>query len=702
MPYSIQTKDGIKINNIPDNIDSNSDELKSRVADLRSKMGGQAPGVPSAPSSLPELPELMNSGLLSDQNKAKVAALSPALLTATNPNEISQIITSNFPDIAQTFDKDLESGRVFPILTNKKTGAQTQINKPGISTFDAMQGLGIGAALFPAGRGANATAKGLGMLAAKGAATQAGIEGVQAASGGEFNPEDVAITAASLPVGQVVGEKILAPMARAGAATAKEAFKSAFRGGEAGKKVLSDAIADFAEIGATPTVGQGTGDSLRQGFENVTSRLVGGGKIKKAVESTSNAMQARLQKIAGDLSKTSGTTDAGRVIKTGITGEGGFLERFAAKQGELWKAADDKIGDTAKSELTNTKRALDALVRSDTLGKSLNNPVLARVKSVIDQTLGKTRINQASQTRETVTEIPYGDLRSLRTQVGQMLSSKDLISDVPKSQLKRLYAGLSEDVRVVANKNGALPEFLRANKFTRTGIARIEKFIEPTIGKRELSDVYKALSRGGEGVETLRAMKKSLKPSEWEAVTANVIRSLGKSNPSQQGVDAAEFSVNKFLTDWTKLGPAKKELFSGSKKLNEYSKNLETIARVSERFKSAAKEMQNPSGTGQFVANVGVGTGAGTALLSGNLPGFGIIMGLVAANKGSAHLMTNPAFVKWLTTVSKGNLGARIPALNGIAISQGLESEVAELLDGLKTGGDNAKDSGQTDKPSGQ
>jgi hypothetical protein len=43
MPYSIQTKDGIKINNIPDDIDPQSEQLRARVLEIRSKQGGQVP-----------------------------------------------------------------------------------------------------------------------------------------------------------------------------------------------------------------------------------------------------------------------------------------------------------------------------------------------------------------------------------------------------------------------------------------------------------------------------------------------------------------------------------------------------------------------------------------------------------------------------------------------------------------------------------
>jgi hypothetical protein len=52
MSYSITTKDGITINNIPDNVDPNSQELKDRVAGIRA--GNQMP-TPEEPAARPNL-----------------------------------------------------------------------------------------------------------------------------------------------------------------------------------------------------------------------------------------------------------------------------------------------------------------------------------------------------------------------------------------------------------------------------------------------------------------------------------------------------------------------------------------------------------------------------------------------------------------------------------------------------------------------
>ena len=87
-----------------------------------------------------ELPEIGQGGLLFGEDKTKTAALTPALLTATNPEELGQILQSNFENIGITSD---EKGNL--IANNNQTGAKVVLNKPGVSQFDILQGLGIAA-----------------------------------------------------------------------------------------------------------------------------------------------------------------------------------------------------------------------------------------------------------------------------------------------------------------------------------------------------------------------------------------------------------------------------------------------------------------------------------------------------------------------------------------------------------------------------
>jgi hypothetical protein len=470
-------------------------------------------------------------------------------------------------------------------------------------------------------------------------------------------------------VGELIGGLAAPAAVSLTGPAASGVVRTTFRSGEKGRRNLAEAVSDFAEIGRTPTIGQGTGEGIRQGVENLSGRVFGGGPIRNAINRTNTAMQKRLADISDDLSTVKGDVDVGRVMQRGISGEDGFVQRFMTKSGDLWSKVDVKIGANTRSEMTNTKRVLGDLVRDDSFASVLNNPKLSQLKSVFDDVLSADGAT-----------VPYRDLKALRSSIGQRISGNDLVSDVPRAELKRVYAALSEDTRTAADQAGALISFNRANNYTRSGHKRLGDFVERISNKVDLDKVYSAVSKGGEGTQSLNAIKRSLKPKEWEAVVSNVVRNLGKSTAGRQDDIGQEFSTSKFLTDWNKLGSSKKVLFSGSEKLNKYSENMGKIASAASRFKDAAQSMENPSGTGQFMANVGLIGGGGGAIASGNMPALGVILSGVAANNGAARLMTSPKFVQWLARSTEiNNMPLHLAGLTSLAKSEGIEAEIEEL-----------------------
>lgn len=489
--------------------------------------------------------------------------------------------------------------------------------------------------------------------------------------------------------GELVGSFIAPTVAATAGPTTSAAVRTAFAGGQLGKQRLRDAIDDFAKFGDTPTVGVGSGNSLRQGLENLSSRVLGGGAFRHAFERTSQRMQAQLSKIASGISPVSGDVEAGRVAQKGITGEGGFLDRFSAKSTGLWRRVDDYVPKESDVRIDEAKSALDELVSNGRFAKLLNNPILASLKATVDEAGGET--------------VKYSELSSLRSLIGRKLGSDDLVSDIPRAELKRLYGALSEDMKAAASAAGpeALRAWKRANSYTRAGHERIDDFVERIAGKVELDKVFAAATRGGEGVQAINAIKRSLRPKEWEAVAGNVVRKLGKSSAGQQNADGDDFSVAKFLTDFNKLGRAKDVIFSGSEKLNQYGKDLKAIARAADRLKAASKEMANQSGTAQATVNYGIVGGAAGALASGNLGAFGAILLGVAANTGAARLLTNPRFVRWLARMPAAQEWMHhVSRLAAIAEAEGLEDELGELFDTLNTRENDVAQGRKPNKPS--
>lgn len=167
-----------------------------------------------APETM-DLPEIYQSGLLAGSPvEAKDRALAPILLTATDPEEIAQIMTENYPQVGVAYQL-APDGSVYPVLRNNETGAATVINRPGLSGQDVLQTLGIAAAYAPTGAGTVRQA------ALRSGLMGTGVEAAQTAAGGEFDPLVPVLDAAFGAGGQAVAN--LLPSLRSGSPTVKKA-----------------------------------------------------------------------------------------------------------------------------------------------------------------------------------------------------------------------------------------------------------------------------------------------------------------------------------------------------------------------------------------------------------------------------------------------------------------------------------------------
>lgn len=256
MAYSITTKDGITINNIPDDVAPDSPELKARVAQIRAAGGAAAPAVPApapaataAPVAAPaaaapatdfaalaaqfggqaEPPKMgflesvgeMVTGsrratqatqtlpewtAMPELNQMSVASFKTALGTLlSNPSETVQILQANFPGVQVRQD---EKGN---FILRSSVNQQEYAIPPGISVGDIPRILGGFLAFTPAGRATTIP----GAVAA-GAGTQAVIETTQAGTGGRFDTGEVATAGVAGGAGQVLQRTVQAavPAAR--------------------------------------------------------------------------------------------------------------------------------------------------------------------------------------------------------------------------------------------------------------------------------------------------------------------------------------------------------------------------------------------------------------------------------------------------------------------------------------------------------
>ena len=129
-------------------------------------------------------------------------------MTTTDPMELGQILESRFPeDLEVTVSQD-----GVPVVTNRHTGKQVVINRPGFSPMDILQTIGLIGAYAPMGRammGVTGTGKRALAGAAGSGATETVLQAGQELAGGTADPEDIALSTMLGVVPEVVAQPLL-------------------------------------------------------------------------------------------------------------------------------------------------------------------------------------------------------------------------------------------------------------------------------------------------------------------------------------------------------------------------------------------------------------------------------------------------------------------------------------------------------------
>jgi hypothetical protein len=664
-------------------------------------------------------------------------------LTEPTP-ELSDLITGQQPQ--RTLPRQVRFREIGDALADAvglsrpETAQQRVTDDIGQALSGTAASLGIGG-LLNAGRNAatNPTvAQGVGdMLRAQpklqtvSAVTGAGAAGLtREAGGGE---------GAQLLAGLIGG---LSPAAVTSGSQA--ALRGGLRGGETNRQALEAAIDDFASVGATPSVGQGTGSWARQGAESLlTGAPTSGGVMRRFAERQADQIGQSLQERAEGLYRNASGERAGRAVEQGIRGEDGFVARTRQTADDLYRRLDDAIPADTRVEVGNTRQALADLnsiiegapsvsrffqnarlqgiesgLTSDVTGVDavLSRPGMREnadayrkfledgAAAVADRNLKRKQlgINVGEEKVPTAAEIdadvaatlgnmvdnklPYEALQKLRTLVGSEIEGSSLISDVPRSKWKAVYGALTRDMEGAATTPEAKRALDRANTYFKARVDRLDvldSVIERNGGPEK---VYQAVMSGTkDGGTTLRAVMQSLPKDGQRALTGAVIKRMGLANPGAQDAAGDAFSAATFLTNWNKVSPeARRALFD--RHGPQFTKDMDKIARVAGSIKEGSEVFRNPSGTANRGAALTYGGSLAASILTGQTGIAATLAGTGIGANGLARAMTNPRLVKWLSRATEmpvGALPAQINVLNRIAKETG-DEEVAEFAAALE------------------
>lgn len=415
-------------------------------------------------------------------------------------------------------------------------------------------------------------------------------------------------------------------------------------------------IEDFARLGATPSVGQASGNWAMQGIENL---LAGGptsaGVMSRFAERQADDISAGLRRMADGLSPNASGERAGRAIERGIKT---FTGNTNAMKRALYWNADRYIPGETPVALPNTWQTVVELTTPNPGAKAttaaLVNPKIQQLRQTLEQDVAAGG-----------GQISYEALKRIRTDIGEAISDYSLSPDTPARELRRIYRALSADMERAAQAAGpeAAAAAQRANNYTRAVADRLE-LVERIVDKHGGPErIFNAVMQGTrDGGTTLRAVMQSLPRDGQKAVTAAVIKRMGMPTPGQAGMNASEeFSAATFLTNWNRVSPeARRALFD--RYGPGFSAAMDRIARVAENIKQGSKVFQNPSGTTNRGAAIGYGTALGGSIAQAPITGHywpvvAMVMGGIGGNL-AARALTNPRIVNWLAMTTKMPVGS--------------------------------------------
>ncbi len=484
----------------------------------------------------------------------------------------------------------------------------------------------------------------------------------------------------------------LAPSA--GLTGAQSGVRGLMRGGEAGRQQLEQAIDDFAVLGATPSVGQGTGRWSMQGAESLLSGgPTSGGVMRRFAEAQNEQIGSGLADVSNQLARNISGERAGRAIERGVQT---FSKNTNAMRKALYWQADQHIPSDTPIGVSNTQRALADLTTPIAGAEATTG---AQISPKIQQMADNLAQDVATAQQAGLPGIPYEAVKRIRSQIGEELSDFSLSTDRPTAQLKRLYGSLSQDLEAAAQAQGpsAVAAVRRANNYFKASADRLET-LERVVDKNGGPEkVFQAAMSGTkDGATTLRAVMRSLPEDGQKAVSAAVIKRMGLANPGAQNAAGDAFSPNTFLTNWGSLSPEARRTLFGRYGAG-FSEDMDKIARVAERIKEGSEVFRNPSGTANRGAAFAYPATIGGLLITGQVGPAAVAVGGGAGANVLARAMTNPRFVKWLARSTELPIGA-IPAQINVLKRMSAENNddsIGEVAAALEASGERSAEGPQ-------
>jgi hypothetical protein len=479
---------------------------------------------------------------------------------------------------------------------------------------------------------------------------------------------DMAFTASINAAAGPVLSKIWRGVKFVGGAPVRYAYNAMSAGAEA-------ALNRMVRTGVTnPTAGQVSGSPLINFIEAGLAMLPASTRIMKE-----NAEQtiAQLDTAAKDLAEQYGGTRTTSEAAYGLMDSATAARaRYDDTVNGMYSAVNDMIPEGLVSDARATTEFVERYIAAakTATGSPQLNPALTQAQQVLKDAADGV--------------LTYNRLKDFRTSLGQSIRSAESKGALtgPEAKVKELYGYVTRDLdELVARSDNADASLLyrQANEFVRTNMrpGGDMRFIDDVLrrGESEATGALRyAMSGAKDGAERIEKLRRQFTPEEFDVLAGYQLGKMGTPRASVAGAaevgegalkEGAEyvaeqgFSPNTFLTNWGNMSKEAKDAMFAGGKYDDLVPALDDLIFTIDRIGKTASQMANPSGTAKNIAALGfLGGMPGLSMMG--MDGFTFGFAGLAGQYGGAKLMTNPAYVKWLTQ------GAEIAAFNPNAFGQ--------------------------------
>lgn len=519
----------------------------------------------------PEIRALEEIGAAPELNALSVPAFkaSLGLLTTGDTESLKGILNQQFGD-SVSFTED-EKGN--PIV-NFPSGSYA-LNQPGLSGQDVVRSVFDVLSFTPAGRASTVP-----RAAGAAGATQAAIETAESATGGGFDPEDVAL-AAGLGAGGKVLENVVSTGYRA--ATGRPAGETA-------------EVARFAEAEDLPLM---TTDVVQPSTFAGRSAQALGEKIPVA---GTGAQRAAQQEAREDIVQRTAR-------RFGDYSPSDIVDSLKKQTSKVKRAAGDRLGNISRrvAEDSSADKAIKAIDSEIERLSTLPG-------GVARQTADSQTIKTLQAYRDDLVANPtFEALQDLRTSFRENVKGDRLtMPSQSDAAINKIYSAMSDDLFDTVESSLGRREAMRWKAANRA-YANEASVIKNTA-------IKKAMDKGDITPEVVNSMLYSQKASDVE----NLFRSLddrgkqaARAGIIGRAVEPSMGSPDRFVNEMKKLQKHVGTVFKGQDKafvngLTKYLDSTREAAKAATTTKSGQELFQIGAPVG-VMADIGATGGAGTA-----------------------------------------------------------------------------------------